>query len=104
MTKPAPTEAERSLIYAEAILLGTGRGTMRNEQVAMSPGHGCTVRGTVHLLMVEGGLRQALSPSAMCEPVPPEREEKLYQMANPLHRLSAGPPPHPGEDITPLHP
>jgi hypothetical protein len=27
---------------------------MRNEQVAMSPGHGWTVRATVHLFMVEG--------------------------------------------------
>jgi hypothetical protein len=31
-----------------------GRGTTRNEQVALSPGQGWTVRGTVHLLMVEG--------------------------------------------------
>ncbi|MEA3003107.1 MAG: hypothetical protein QOH81_1895 [Sphingomonadales bacterium] len=43
---------------------------MRNEQVAMSPGHGCAVRGTADLLMVEGTRRK-----------------------RPLHQPAAGPPP-----------
>jgi error-prone DNA polymerase len=33
-----------------------GRGTARNEQVVMSPGHGCAARDTAHLLTVEGPL------------------------------------------------
>jgi hypothetical protein len=36
---------------------------MRNEQAAMSPGHGCAVRGTAHLLMVEGRRRRSRSRS-----------------------------------------
>jgi hypothetical protein len=36
---------------------------MRNEQVAMSPGHGCAARGAAHLLMVEGRERSELSGS-----------------------------------------
>jgi len=35
---------------------------MRNEQVALSPGQGWTVRGTVHLFMVEGPLRFRRTP------------------------------------------
>ncbi|MEA3004006.1 MAG: hypothetical protein QOH81_2794 [Sphingomonadales bacterium] len=35
---------------------------MRNEQVAMSPGHGCAVRGTAHLLMVEGFFEPQQAP------------------------------------------
>jgi len=35
---------------------------MRNDQVAVSPGHGRAVRGTAHLIMVEGlfGVSQPL--------------------------------------------
>jgi error-prone DNA polymerase len=85
-----------------------GRGTARNEQVAMSPGHGCAdwqvaasprtrlraagqpapANGTAHLLMVEGPAESAM----------------------PLHHASHGPPPleiegrieNAGEDLSPL--
>jgi hypothetical protein len=53
--------------------------TSRNGQIALSPGQGSTVLGTVHLPMVEGA-----------------RVSKLAALA-PLHRTSCGPPPRSGE-------
>jgi hypothetical protein len=58
------------------ILPGTGRGTGRNGQVAMSPGHGWAVRGTAHLPMVEG-------PSA-------KRSEGAARTSPPSHRTKGG--------------
>ncbi|MEA3000015.1 MAG: hypothetical protein QOK17_1848 [Sphingomonadales bacterium] len=55
---------------------------MRNGQVALSPGQGWTVRGTVHRAMVEGA-RLFAAPDV-----------------GPLHHAAArrGPPPRSGEE------
>lgn len=42
------------LAWVEEALEPMGRVSMRSEQVAMSPGHGCAVRGTAHLLTMGG--------------------------------------------------
>jgi len=46
-----------------------GRGTTRNDQVALSPGQGSAVRGTADLIMVEG--RSLVSPSTSYAGPPP---------------------------------
>ncbi len=71
----------------------SGRGTIRNEQVALSPGQGWTVRGTVHLLMVEGFLPSPKNPPTALRavPLPAKAREEFSALAPPFIPTSAPP-------------
>ena len=58
---------------------------MRNEQVAMSPGHGCAARGAAHLLMVEG---QRAKRAPLLK-IPPPTGPRPSPGNNAAHRPSA---------------